>query len=151
VFGIVSATRKHSQGMVLRPEGTRGFSPGFQPWEPAPRNDAPCKGARWNVKATQISCVLKTWLNPALVFVHIIFSTKNRSALLRSLQNDFSLRMVKNLKTSSSKILKSKVHDGFGWQNGYGAFSVSQSASKSVFSYIADLEIHHRRMSFERC
>jgi hypothetical protein len=32
--------------MVLRPEGTGGFSPGFQPWEPDPRDDAPCKGAR---------------------------------------------------------------------------------------------------------
>src|ERR1700737_4301085 len=28
-------------------------------------------------------------------------------------------------------------------------FSVSQSASKSVFSYIADQEIHHRRMTFQ--
>ena len=33
-------------GMVLRPEGTRGFSPGFQPWERDPFDDAPCKGAR---------------------------------------------------------------------------------------------------------
>src|SRR6202162_4032296 len=56
--------------------------------------------------------------------------------------------LVKNLKTSSSKILKGKVHDGFSWQNGYGPFSVSQSASKSVFSYIADEEIHHRRLIF---
>src|SRR6266478_8617242 len=57
--------------------------------------------------------------------------------------------LVKNLKTSSSKILKGKVHDGFSWQNGYGAFSVSQSASKSVFSYIAEQDIHHRRMTFQ--
>src|ERR1700737_1007307 len=53
------------------------------------------------------------------------------------------------LKTSSSKILKGKVHDGFSWQNGYGAFSVSQSARKSLFSYLADQEIHHRRMTFQ--
>ena len=109
----------------------------------------------------------------ALVLVHIIFSTKNRSPLLPStevrspahayltgtlraldcaplevggvadhvhilcgLSRKISLsELVKNLKTSSSKILKGKVHDGFSWQNGYGAFSVSQSASKSVFSY----------------
>src|SRR6202022_2182306 len=57
--------------------------------------------------------------------------------------------LVKNLKTSSSKILKGKVHDGFSWQNGYGAFSVSQSASKSVFSYMPDPESHHRRMTFQ--
>src|ERR1700716_1667458 len=107
----------------------------------------------------------------ALVLVHIIFSTKNRSPLLPStevrsqahadltetlraldcaplevggvadhvhilcgLSRKISLsELVKNLKTSSSKILKGKVHDGFSWQNGYGAFSVSQSARKSVF------------------
>src|ERR1700730_2782453 len=103
----------------------------------------------------------------ALVLVHIIFSTKNRSPLLPStevrspahayltgtlraldcaplevggvadhvhilfgLSRKISLsELVKNLKTSSSS-----------WQNGYGAFSVSQSASKSVFSYLADQE-----------
>ncbi len=32
-----------------------------------------------------------------------------------------SLSLVKNLKTSSSKILKGKGHDGFSWQSGYGA------------------------------
>src|SRR3984893_10120524 len=33
--------------------------------------------------------------------------------------------LVKNLKTSSSKILKGKDNDGFTGQNDYGAFSVS--------------------------
>ena len=71
-------------------------------------------------------------------------------SILCGLSRKISLsELVKNLKTSSSKILKGKVHDGFSWQNGYGAFSVSQSASKSVFSYIADQEIHHRRMTFQ--
>ncbi len=123
----------------------------------------------------------------ALVLVHIIFSTKNRSPFLQStevrsqahayltgtlraldcaplevggvadhvhilcgLSRKISLaELVKNLKTSSSKILKGKLHDGFSWQNGYGAFSVSQSARESVFSYIAEQEIHHRRMTFQ--
>ena len=108
----------------------------------------------------------------ALVLVHIIFSTKNRSPFLQStevrsqahayltgtlraldciplevggvadhvhilcgLSRKISLAvLVKNLKTSSSKILKGKVHDDFSWQNGYGAFSVSQSARESAFS-----------------
>src|SRR5580693_10114848 len=70
--------------------------------------------------------------------------------ILCGLSRKISLsELVKNLKTSSSKILKGKVHDGFSWQNGYDAFSVSQSASKSVFSYLADQEIHHRRMTFQ--
>src|ERR1700737_1380134 len=123
----------------------------------------------------------------ALVLVHIIFSTKNRSPLLQSTEvrsqahayltgtlraldcaplevggveghvpilfglsrKIYLSELVTNLKTSSSKILKGKVHDGFSWQNGYGPFSVSQSASKSVFSYIAGQEIHHRRITFQ--
>ena len=72
--------------------------------------------------------------------VHILYGLSRKISLSE---------LVKNLKTSSSKILKGKVHDGFSWQNGYGAFSVSQSASKSVFSYLADQEIHHRRMTFQ--
>jgi hypothetical protein len=56
--------------------------------------------------------------------------------------------LVKNLKTSSSKIPKGKGHDGFSWQSGYGAFSVSQSARESLFSSIAEQEIHHPRMTF---
>jgi len=37
----------------------------------------------------------------------------------------------------------------FGWQSGYGAFSVSQSAKESVISYIASQELHHRKMTFQ--
>jgi len=56
--------------------------------------------------------------------------------ILCGLSRKISLaELVKNLKTSSSKILKGKGHDGFGWQSGYGAFSISQSARGSVFSY----------------
>jgi putative transposase len=93
----------------------------------------------------------------ALVLVHIIFSNKNRSSFLQSIEvrsqahaylsgtlraldcaplevggvadhvhilcglsRKISLsELVKNLKTSSSRILKGKIHDGFSWQNGY--------------------------------
>jgi putative transposase len=57
--------------------------------------------------------------------------------------------LVKNLKTSSTKIVKSKGHTHFGWQSGYGAFSVSQSTKEAVISYIAGQEIHHRKMTFQ--
>jgi hypothetical protein len=39
--------------------------------------------------------------------------------------------------------------DDFGWQSGYGAFSVSQSVRDSVLSYVAKQEIHHRTISFQ--
>src|ERR1700724_579014 len=61
-----------------------------------------------------------------------VVAAKPRCGLSRKISLS---ELVKNLKTSSSKILKGKVHDGFSWQNGYGPFSVSQSASESFFSY----------------
>ncbi|MEX2174419.1 MAG: IS200/IS605 family transposase [Pirellulaceae bacterium] len=37
----------------------------------------------------------------------------------------------------------------FSWQRGYGAFSVSESNVESVKTYIADQEVHHRKMTFQ--
>ncbi len=37
----------------------------------------------------------------------------------------------------------------FGWQDGYGAFSVSKSSEKQVMQYIRDQQHHHRKMSFQ--
>jgi putative transposase len=38
----------------------------------------------------------------------------------------------------------------FGWQDGYAAFSVSESAVNAVRAYIVRQEEHHRRMSFSQ-
>lgn len=38
---------------------------------------------------------------------------------------------------------------GFAWQSGYGAFSVSQSNADAVHTYIANQEEHHKRVSFQ--
>src|SRR6266542_4004145 len=40
------------------------------------------------------------------------------------------------------------VSGKFGWQRGYGAFSVSHSGVEEVGAYIADQEAHHRKRSF---
>lgn len=37
----------------------------------------------------------------------------------------------------------------FGWQEGYAAFSVSQSSVSRVAAYIEGQEEHHRKMTFE--
>jgi hypothetical protein len=44
---------------------------------------------------------------------------------------------------ASSKRLKEKGLHGFGWQNGYGAFSVSESNAESVTAYIINQAEHH--------
>ena len=60
-------------------------------------------------------------------------------------------QLVEELKTSSSARIKEEgpsLRD-FHWQNGYGAFSVSQSNAEQVKTYVAGQEEHHRKRSFQ--
>jgi putative transposase len=59
--------------------------------------------------------------------------------------------VVETVKTSSSKWIKTKGQEfaGFHWQSGYGAFSVSQSDSDAVISYIPNQPEHHRKVTFQ--
>ncbi len=54
------------------------------------------------------------------------------------------------VKTNSSRWLKEKWPDRrtFAWQQGYGAFSVSESNRAAVVHYIQDQARHHQRFSF---
>jgi REP element-mobilizing transposase RayT len=59
--------------------------------------------------------------------------------------------LVEQVKTSSSLRIKEegpRLRD-FHWQNGYGAFSVSQSNAGDVKQYIAGQEEHHRIRTFQ--
>jgi putative transposase len=56
--------------------------------------------------------------------------------------------IVKEIKASSSKWMKSKVGE-FQWQSGYGAFSIGQSGVVEVKKYIANQKEHHRKFSFQ--
>jgi len=57
---------------------------------------------------------------------------------------------VRKVKTNSSKWMNERVTDvNFGWQRGYGAFSISQSVVSSVAQYVRNQERHHRLRSFE--
>lgn len=53
------------------------------------------------------------------------------------------------VKTNSSRWIRKKGHKEFGWQAGYGAFSVSESNVQAVSKYIATQEEHHRKRSFQ--
>ena len=58
--------------------------------------------------------------------------------------------LVRTIKSSSSRW----VHDtsgelqDFRWQDGYSAFSVSQSVRDSVVAYVMNQQQHHRKMTF---
>jgi putative transposase len=41
------------------------------------------------------------------------------------------------------------LREKFGWQTGYGAFSVSESQLRRVSDYIFNQKNHHRRMTFD--
>lgn len=122
------------------------------------------------------------------IYVHIVFSTKNRENLISPLrvpelhsyiaevfrknqaeayriggtENHVHIasmlpktmsiaKLVEIVKSTSSKWMKSgKNHTPhFQWQDGYGAFSVSQSHLSALFSYIENQELHHREVSYE--
>jgi REP element-mobilizing transposase RayT len=54
---------------------------------------------------------------------------------------------LEKLKANTSKWSKS-VRRGFGWQDGYAAFTVSQSQVERVRYYIQNQREHHARSSF---
>jgi len=124
----------------------------------------------------------------AKIYVHLVFSTKNREGLLAEnvradlhaylggilrdldspsveinsepdhvhtlfvLSRTHALSdVVGQVKRGSSGWLKTKgtIFAGFHWQDGYGAFSVSQSGVDEVREYIRCQHDHHRRMSFQ--
>ncbi len=55
---------------------------------------------------------------------------------------------IKELKRSSSLWIKPRKPE-FGWQGGYGIFSVGQSQIATVKEYIANQAEHHRKGSFQ--
>jgi REP element-mobilizing transposase RayT len=57
--------------------------------------------------------------------------------------------LIGRLKGASSKRLREKGLHGFGWQNGYGAFSVSESNVESVTAYIVNQAEHHKKFSYQ--
>ena len=70
--------------------------------------------------------------------------------ILSSLSKNIAFsELIGRVKGSSSKRLKEKGVHGFAWQNGYGAFSVSESNVEAVIAYIADQAEHHRKCSFQ--
>jgi REP element-mobilizing transposase RayT len=75
--------------------------------------------------------------------VHLFFGLSRTRAIAQ---------VVENVKTSSSKWLKQKSRAlaEFHWQNGYGAFSVSQPHAADVVEYILNQEERHKTMTFQQ-
>ncbi len=74
--------------------------------------------------------------------VHVLYCQSRKIALIQT---------IEELKKSSSKWLKTQGpgFQGFYWQNGYGAFSVSASKLEAVRRYVLNQPTHHRKTTFE--
>jgi REP element-mobilizing transposase RayT len=81
-----------------------------------------------------------------------INGTENHVHTLVSLGKTSALSdLVREVKKGSSSWLKREgaASRAFGWQDGYGGFSVGRSDLPAVRRYIAAQKEHHRRVSYE--
>ena len=93
-----------------------------------------------------IAGILRNLQSPSI----IIGGADDHIHILSSLSKNVALsELIGRIKGSSSKRLKEKGIHGFAWQNGYGAFSVSESKVAAVTAYIANQAEHHRQFSFQ--
>ena len=74
--------------------------------------------------------------------IHVLFLLSRKTPLCD---------VIEEVKKNSSKWIKTKgtEYKNFYWENGYGAFSVSQSKVDRVKSYIAKQKIHHKKKDFK--
>ena len=59
--------------------------------------------------------------------------------------------LMKTVKAKSSKYINDHAltPERFGWQEGYGVFSYSQSGVDAVYKYIQNQEEHHKKQNFK--
>jgi len=79
-----------------------------------------------------------------------IGGVENHVHLLLSLPASMSeAKAIQVIKANSSRWITDHGVVGFSWQRGYGAFSVSASATDKVVLYIQTQSEHHHRHTFE--
>ena len=76
--------------------------------------------------------------------------TANHAHLLVSLSKKVALAdLLLEIKRDSTRWIKTKHAKNFRWQEGYGAFSIGESARASTGRYFARQKQHHKKESFE--
>lgn len=80
-------------------------------------------------------------VNGAADHVHVLVGIKPNIAV-----SD----LVRDIKNNSSKFITGQgfVKGRFSWQEGFGAFSYSESQVERVYQYILRQEEHHRKITF---
>ena len=83
--------------------------------------------------------------------VYAINGMPDHIHILLSIKPDIALSaLVRDIKANSSKWINEKkfVKGKFQWQEGFGAFTYSQSQLDNVIAYINNQEQHHSKKSF---
>ncbi|MDR3308510.1 MAG: IS200/IS605 family transposase, partial [Tannerella sp.] len=84
--------------------------------------------------------------------LHAIYCNPDHIHMLIGLRPNVMIsELVKKIKTSSTKFIKSKMKKcAFGgWQDGYGVFSYSNSQISAVANYIWNQPKHHQNKTFK--
>ena len=104
-----------------------------------------------NGAAVKLSAYLHEYANEKGIYMKINFVNADHAHVLIDLPTSKAIEdVVQLLKGATSHWVNEKnlVPGKFGWQRGYGAFSVSHSGLDTVCSYIAGQEEHHRIKTF---
>ena len=95
-----------------------------------------------------MSSIYREYKSPALA----MNGTENHVHTLISLSKTMTIsKLIEEVKRSSSKWIRTKgdAYRNFYWQNGYGAFSISQSHVDALKKYIANQKEHHKKHTFQ--
>ncbi|MEN8248223.1 MAG: IS200/IS605 family transposase [Bacteroidota bacterium] len=89
----------------------------------------------------EMGCKVKV-INGMADHVHCLFMLNPQKAITE---------VMKQIKGSTAYYVNQSdlIRDKFGWQTGYGAFSVSESQIEKVHSYIINQKDHHKKRSFK--
>lgn len=82
----------------------------------------------------------------------IIIGMPDHVHILIGINPDKSIsELVRDIKSHSSSFIREQgfVKGRFEWQEGFGAFSVSQSQVPKLILYIQNQELHHKKRSFQ--
>lgn len=84
------------------------------------------------------------------VYAHAIGGIDNHVHALLTIPPTLPLsKAVQTLKANSSRWMHENGADAFEWQEGYSAFSVSESLVPAVVDYIEHQEEHHRKRDYK--
>ncbi len=81
--------------------------------------------------------------------LYAIYCNPDHTHILIGIHPTISIsELARDIKSVSSKFINSQLRYAFKWQDGFGAFSYSQSHVNQVIAYINNQPIHHKKRSF---